>query len=736
MSAALARLSGRKPVRWTTLLGLILVPLTVAGVLLWGLWNPTERLDSVTAAVVNQDEPVEVDGQLVPLGRLLAGELIDAGGGAGAAEQTDAAKDDTVDPAKNFTWVLTDEEDADAGLKEGRYTTVVTIPKNFSAAATSMSGDPDDAETATIDIRESERGRLIDTALSQAVTQTATGLLNQQLGEQFVGGVFVGMNELHSGIGGAADGATKLADGGKQLSSGAKELADGTQQLSDGTQQLSSGAQQLAGGAGELAGGAGQLAGGVSELASGAGALAGAANDLAGGSGQLAAGLRAFASGSGPDNPGLAGYAAGVQDYAAGADKLSAGVAGYTGGINEILGEVVAGGGQVQAMLTQLQADIENGVIPIPDPALKQQALDAIAQVSGQMSAAGEKIGALQSAGQDLAAGAQASAAGAAELASGANDLSAGANDLASGAESLAGGAAQLSAGVNGVASGANALSDGASALAGGASELAGGASGLASGTAELAAGTPALADGAEKLADGAGQSAKGTADLAKGLGQAASGIPNYTESQRDKLAETALAPVKAEGGSDELFNASGVPLFAGIALWAGALASFLVLAPLWRRTREAARGVGFITLRSALPALGLGAAQGAIAGVILPIALGYGFAQGVGFFGLALLAGIAFALLVQGLSALLGGFGRFIAFVLLVVAFAVGIVSTVPAPLAAVGDLSPIGAALGGFQAIATGASGAGGAAAILILWALAGLALTAFAVGKQRKA
>ena len=705
MSAALARLSGRKPVRWTTLLGLILVPLTVAGVLLWGLWNPTERLDSVTAAVVNHDEPVEVNGQLVPLGRLLAGELIDAGGGAGAAEGTSdsgSTADDADDPAQNFTWVLTDEDDADAGLRDGRYTTVVTIPENFSAAATSTSGDPDDAETATIDIQESERGRLIDTALSQAVTQTATSLLNQQLGEQFVGGVFVGMTELHRGIGDAADGAEQLADGGTQLAGGAKELADGTQQLADGTQQLSSGAQQLAGGAGELAGGAGQLASGV---------------------GELSAGLRSFATGDGTaENPGAAGYAAGVRQFVSG-DGTAPGLTNYLADVDAYSTGIGSQLGLVRNSIEQLATIDVNALVaglPLPegvDPAVVAAALQ---QALGALDTKEVQNG-LASLDQLIAASDG--------IAQGARGYGAAGEGIASGAERLAGGAA-------GLASGAEQLSAGASALAGGASELAGGANGLASGTAALAENTPALAEGAGKLAEGADQSAQGSAELAKGLGEAASGIPNYTESQRDKLAEAAIAPVQSKGGSDELFNASGVPLFAGVALWAGALASFLVLAPLWRRTREAARGIGFITLRSALPALGLGAAQGAIAGLILPIALGYDFAQGAGFFGLALLAGIAFALLVQGLSALLGGFGRFIAFVLLVVAFAVGIVSTVPAPLAAVGDLSPIGAALGGFQAIATGAAGAGGAAAMLILWALAGLALTAFAVHRARKA
>jgi putative membrane protein len=120
----------------------------------------------------------------------------------------------------------------------------------------------------------------------------------------------------------------------------------------------------------------------------------------------------------------------------------------------------------------------------------------------------------------------------------------------------------------------------------------------------------------------------------------------------------------------------------------------------------------------------------------VLPIALGYDFGQGARFFGFALLAGIAFALMVQGLSALLGGLGRFIAFALLVVAFAVGIVSTVPGVLAAVGDFSPLGSALSGFQSIATGDGSAGGAAVILTLWRALGLLLTAFAVMRARRA
>ena len=633
-TTGLQRLRGSRRVGWRTILGLLLVPLTAAGVLLWGLWNPTDRLDTMTAAVVNLDEPVTVDGQTVPLGRVLAAELI------GGGDTDDGDGGDAADT--NFTWLLTDASDAEAGLDDGRYATVVTIPENFSSAATSMSRAVDgseEVETATIDIATSDRGRLLDSALSNIVTTTATSVLNRQLGAQFVGGVFVGMTELGDGIGEAASGADQLAGG-------AAQLADGTQQLASGTGQLASGASELASGTSGLASGAADLAAGVNQLANGDGA----------------------------GNPGLAG--------------LAAGVTSYTGGVNEALSGLQYGAGQAVAPLSQLRDAVAAGLVPVDDPDAAVAQLDTlIAQLQGASS-----------------------------------------GDPSSPIEQLKASGSALASGARDAASGAQRLAAGANTLAGGASELASGASGLASGAAELSQGAPALAEGARKSADGA-------AELASGLSDAVEQIPSPTQAQSDRLGEAAVQPVEASGADDELFNASGVPLFAGIALWAGAFASFLVLAPLWRRTREAARGVGFISLRSALPALVIGAAQGAVVGLILPPLLGYDLAKGAGFFCLAVLAGVAFSLVNQGLSALFGGLGRFVAFSLLVVAFAIGVISTAPPLLQAIGDASPIGALFEGFQAVAMGTNGFGSAVLSLVLWGLGGLALTAFAVARSRR-
>src|SRR5690606_24301798 len=82
-----------KGVSLWTLVGLVLVPVLVAAGLVLATWKAGDRLDQVTAAVVNLDEGAEIDGQTVPLGRQLAAGIVDA------------------DEDQNVRWVLSDEED-------------------------------------------------------------------------------------------------------------------------------------------------------------------------------------------------------------------------------------------------------------------------------------------------------------------------------------------------------------------------------------------------------------------------------------------------------------------------------------------------------------------------------------------------------------------------------------------------------------------------------------------------
>src|SRR3954451_21560411 len=132
----LERADGSRRVGLWSLVGLFLVPLVLAAGFLAATWKSTDRLDRVQAAVVNLDEPVTINKQTVPLGRQLAGGLVNGGSGSGSGGNggvvSPGGSGDT-NSDQNFSWVLTDADDARSGLGSGRYAAVVTIPKDFSA---------------------------------------------------------------------------------------------------------------------------------------------------------------------------------------------------------------------------------------------------------------------------------------------------------------------------------------------------------------------------------------------------------------------------------------------------------------------------------------------------------------------------------------------------------------------------------------------------------------------------
>ena len=103
-------------------------------------------------------------------------------------------------------------------------------------------------------------------------------------------------------------------------------------------------------------------------------------------------------------------------------------------------------------------------------------------------------------------------------------------------------------------------------------------------------------------------------------------------------------------------------------------------------------------------------------------------------FFAVAVLAGVAFAAVNQGLVAVLGGVGRFVSVVIAVVGLAGAVVSTVPPLVEHLFTALPLSAALDGLQGVVTGQGGAGGAIAALLVWTLVGLGASTGAVARRR--
>lgn len=573
------RAESRGRVTWLGVVGVLLLPAVVGGVLVASLENPTDQLENMSAAIVNADDGTEIDGQTVPLGRQLA---------AGLVEGSD-------DLDSNLDWVLSNEDDAADGIADGTYQAVITIPEDFSAAAMSsaksLSGEDEDPEQAKIEVTTAPDARIVDGAIASQVAQVAASTLGSTLSEATLENVFIGYTTLGEQLGDAADGAAQLADGATEAQDGAVQLSDGATQLADGIGQFGEGAGGLADGASELAGGATDASAGASQLADGAGRLADGASGLQSGATQLTDGAEAVASGADQLATG-AGQAAdgasaladgarqsadGASSLADGAGQLATGATGLSDGASQLSTGVSAladGIRQSQAGAAELQSQLaagadqlaEQGLVPAELTAAAGGSAQATAGVAQGLAALSEQCGVSGAAPEfcaglaalvDPAAQAQTAATGTAEglaglatqapeqiagqlraasdgagqLAGGLTQLAEGADRSATGASSLADGAGELATGATGVSDGASQLAtgvgqlaDGADGLSSGAGALADGVNGLSGGAAQLAGGTTQLADGAGQLADGAGTLATGTDDLATGIGALAGG--------------------------------------------------------------------------------------------------------------------------------------------------------------------------------------------------------------------
>lgn len=420
--AGLERIGG-----WTVA-GLVLLPVVVGGLLTWALATPTADLQRVTAAIVNDDVPVTINGTSVPLGRQFAAGLIagDArsttsgaptptpGASGSSAASATATPTPTITPTPsptspavngstpavgNFTWILTNDAEAKAGLLSGRYAALVTIPSDFSANATSISGPAADAEHAHLTIETSPASAFIDPALTDAITTAATASLNRQLIEQYLTNVYTGFDTINQQIAQAASGAASVSSGASSVASGASSLASGASSLASGLSSLDAGASSLAGGLNSLDAASQGLPGQTSQLAQGA------------------------------------------AQVAAGTDAAAAGLGGAVASFSATVTQVCQTPGRVcdraKAALAQLTA-----------------ASDQVAALAGGADQVAAGNQALAAAMPQLVAGIGESAAGASQVASGAAQADSGGASLNSGAASLASGSAQVAGGAAQVSDG------------------------------------------------------------------------------------------------------------------------------------------------------------------------------------------------------------------------------------------------------------------------------------------
>lgn len=604
----LERASHNSPIGWKSLVGVLIVPLIVALGFLGATWNADHRLHRAQAAVVNLDEMVELNGQPVPLGRQLAAGLVER-------------RDD------NLSWELADAAHAKSGLESGRYVAVITIPKEFSADATSFAANDGNARQATIKVETSQVTGIADGAIAQVIAETARGVFNTELTETYLDNIYLGFNETGKQFRTVADASGKLADGGDQLADGMRSSADGTAELAAGSRAYATGVAEAATGAGQLATGAETLAAGGGQLKTGADGLADGAGQLADGAGQLAGGVGQLSAGMGQLADGSAQLADGSQQLADGTAQLAPGVRAYVAGVDQLVGGIEPVLGLLEGIDTsqldpaQLQAAADslstmqaqavtqaqrleamaNAPCPTPQgveftPEQRAAFCDEWERMTASLTTATPQTGGKSpvqwaneiAASPELTQGittlqtflpqlpqlvdgagqiGQLRPAGA-QIVAGVDGVAEGTAQLNTGIQAFNTGVGEAAAGVPLLADGANQLAGGSRTLADGAGQFATGVGQYTDGVSQIASGTRGLATGMNSLADGADNLATGTEDLADGLDLAADGGRELADGQRqlaDGLAEGATkVPTYSDADREALKTAVAQPIAAG----------------------------------------------------------------------------------------------------------------------------------------------------------------------------
>lgn len=617
---------------------LAVIPLLYGALYLAAFWDPYGRLNHIPAALVVEDHPATAtDGTSVHAGKDLADELI---------------------RRQIFDWHVTDERGAEKGLESGKYQIMLRIPSDFSAdlvTGPDPSSSPEAAQLRAVsdDATNYLSGVFARTAFDEvraaAAASASSGYFDKML---------IGFTDLKHQTQQAADGAARLENGADQAHGGASELSSGIDRAHTGAGQLSSGLGTAGRGANDLVAGLARLDDGAAQLATGTAQAAAGGQQLA----------KVVDGAADTIEPVLRRNAATIQDaanqVARGADLLADNV----GSISDAADQAVDDARQLKSYLDD-QPGLDQA------KALAGRLLDEAEQIQKRVHDA--DLDGLRDRLREVAATARQVAAAAPHLA---DQLQAGRAKVD-----------QLSAGLNQLATGAKQLHTGTTQAKSGAIDLRGGIYQLSSGAQQLDDGLGTLSAGGRRLASGLGDLQTGAGKLASGLTQGASQIPGYagdTGSRADVLADpVALDRVVRHPAST--YGVGFAPYFLSLALWVGAMITFMVLRPLNRRYLMSEAPTHRVALAGLLPAVAVGFAQATLLFLVVRFALGLSPVHPWLVWGLLMLTATVFAAIMQLLGAALKAAGRIVALALLML------------QLTSSGGTYPVETSPGFFQAI-----------------------------------
>jgi putative membrane protein len=678
---------------------LTMIPLLYGALYLAAFWDPYGNLKHIPVALVVQDTPVSTsDGETVHIGQDLARALIDR---------------------QVFGWTPASQEEAERGLADGTYHLMLRIPPDFSRRLADAPDPSRQARASALIVESDDATNYLSGLLARSAFTEIRAAASAGTAARYFDRMLLGFTDLKAETAKAAEGAAQLAQGAGQARDGAGRLADGTASAASGADTLAAGLASANAGAAELARGLDTLEAGSAQLADGAAQAAAGGQRLA----------SVVDSASEKLEPKLREYQDEIQTAATliadGADAI----AQHVDEFGTIADQAVARTGAVVSTLDALAA--AHPSLP-DDPAFVAARAGAV-KANETAVALRAKLSGLDDLAARLhtvAADARAVAAAAPHLADDVAHARQEVDRLAAGLTALSQGAEQLHLGTRQAAQGAHALDGGLYRLSSGARQLDGGLGALSHGARSLADGLTTLDSGAQRLADG--------------LADGAEKIPGYDPDDRADRAGVLGDPVALNRTVKHAAATYGVgfaPYFLALALWVGAMLSYMLLRPLTRRHVVSGAPGRRVAFAGYAPAAAIGVAQALVLFGVVRFGLGLRPVSSWGTLGLLVLSALAFTAIVQMLGAVLGPAGRLAALILLMLQLTSSggtyPVQTSPAFFQAIHDWLPMTYVIAGLRRLTVGGSldAVWWAVAALLGFACLAFALTALKARRSRR-
>ena len=312
---------------------LFFVPSIYAVTFLGSLWNPYGEVSKLPVAVVNKDQAVTYQGKKLKVGHDLKNEL----------EKSDAM---------NFKFPS--EKAAKKGLADGKYYTVITIPKNFSANATTLLDKK--PKQMKLKYETSSGHSFIAGKLSESGAKQIGNQISGKVTKIYTKTIFKEIQQAGAGMTKAGAANKKLADGADTLKSGSDQVTTNLEKLAASSLTFEDGAQTLTQGLGQYTTAVSTASNGSAQLASGLNQMNQQAPTLINGIDQLSQGTRQYTAAVGTAANGSQTLSTGLNQLNQQIPTFANGVTKLNDGLSQLNKEMVDN--DVKGNLTKVQKEV------------------------------------------------------------------------------------------------------------------------------------------------------------------------------------------------------------------------------------------------------------------------------------------------------------------------------------------------------------------------------------------